>query len=101
MLKRLLACLICAALLLGCLPGMTAAHADTVSYLSLTLNGQTVQPDGSVVKEPLTMTFEVKRDGEKVGELETSGGAMLEVPGAGQLYLVPVKETVPEGWLIS
>lgn len=92
---RLLAILLCAAMLLGLVP----AGAETVTQVSLTIYGLTGLGDGSFEREKLVMQFDLSQNGEKIGTLTTSDGSMFTLPTADALTLTPVSDT--EGWQIS
>ena len=92
---RLLAILLCAAMLLGLAP----AGAESVTQVSLTIWGLTGLGDGTFERRELVMTFELSQGGETVGSLTTSDGSAVTLPSAESLTLIPASDTT--GWQIS
>lgn len=69
--------------------------------LSITLAGLTAVPGGAWQSVALTGSFIVQQDGREVGVLEAGGGASLSLPGSGNVTLVPVADSMPQGYLIQ
>ena len=96
--KRLLACLLCALLTVSGL-AVPAQAEESHTLMMLYLNGRRALADGTWETEPIVLEFDVSQDGVALGTITTSTGETIEVPGTGNLILVP--RTVPEEWLIS
>ena len=94
--KKLLAFLLCAAMLATTLALPVSALAEGTHFL-LTLVGETALRDGTWESEPVVAEFRAVQHDETVGILKADGETRLACEG-GTLILYPVAETLPEGW---
>ena len=94
--KKLLAFLLCAAMLATTLTLPVSALAEGTHFL-LTLVGETALRDGTWESEPVVAEFRAVQHDETVGILKADGETRLACEG-GTLILYPVAETLPEGW---
>ncbi len=69
--------------------------------LSITLAGLTAIPGGAWQSVALMGSFVVQQDGKEIGTLEAGGGASLPLAGSGNVTLVPVADSMPQGYLIQ
>lgn len=91
------------AVLLLCLTMIAgAAHGENATTVMLLFQGLTAGGDGSWQITPLEGTFEVRRDGEWLGQLSTTDGqTVLTVAPGTDITLIPVRETMPEGFAVD
>ena len=91
------------AVLLLCLTMIVgAAHGENATTVMLLFQGLTAGGDGSWQITPLEGTFEVRRDGEWLGQLSTTDGqTVLTVAPGTDITLIPVRETMPEGFAVD
>lgn len=75
-----------------------ALAADTT--LSVFFQGLTADGNGTWTTAPLHGVFDVYRGAERLGQVSPDMPA-LALPGAGNVTLVPVADTMPEGYLLG
>lgn len=95
--------LICAFLaLLMILSAMSVALAEETA-LRIDFSGVFATKDGNDATVPLEGVFEVFREDERLFALHVTpdGENTMDVPGAGQIRLVPVMDTIPAGIVLS
>ena len=90
--------LLCLMLLVGVCPAALAA--DTV--LEVSFAGLTAQSDGLWETTQLSGRFTVYQGGMQIGEIATDGvsNGSVRLNGAGNVTIVPVQESMPEGYQI-
>lgn len=97
LMKTFLALWLCAAVALGMTP--SALAEDTT--LSVTMAGLTAIPGGAWKSVALEGRFTVMQNGKEIGALEADGSAVLPLSGSGNVTLVPVADSMPQGYLIQ
>lgn len=99
MMKKLLCCLMCLALLMSSMP---AALAEETT-LQVIFQGLWARGDGSWTGQGLTGRFSVMQDGAEIGVLENTGAGWntLTLVNPGNVTLVPDMDAMPSGYMIN
>ncbi|MGN1019264.1 MAG: SdrD B-like domain-containing protein [Aristaeellaceae bacterium] len=95
--KMLLVCLLCLALL-----SVSAVSLAETTTLELSLTGLTALADGSWRTEEIGGSFDVYQGGQSLGRIDVpaGGSASIELKDGSSVTLIPVMDTMPEGYVI-